>query len=148
MRVFLAFLAVAAIGLVAGCGVSQEELSAAESTAAEDAYADGERAGKRGVLREAAEAREQGWEEGYEAGEEAAWELEEEFEEEELAELEGEEELNPYPLTKDGTPSYEFEADDIERAEEGYEDQGLREYCEGAVSEAQELGCLAHADPP
>jgi hypothetical protein len=53
--------------------------------------------------------------------------------------------INPYPIKQNGEPSYEFEPDDIERAEEA--DQSVREYCEGAVSEAQEVGCLSHVEP-
>jgi hypothetical protein len=50
------------------------------------------------------------------------------------------------PEKLNGEDSYEFEPDDIERAEEA--DEELREYCAGAVSEAQELGCLSHAEAP
>lgn len=52
--------------------------------------------------------------------------------------------IDPTPLKKSGESSYEFEPDDIERAEEA--PQAVREYCEGAVSEAQEVGCLSHVD--
>ena len=55
--------------------------------------------------------------------------------------------IDPNPVNQYGEPSYEFEPEDIERAEEGYEDEALREYCEEAVSEAQEVGCLSHVDP-
>lgn len=53
--------------------------------------------------------------------------------------------INPTPEKLDGTDSYEFEPDDIERAEEASLE--VREYCEGAVSEAQEVGCLSHVEP-
>ena len=45
---------------------------------------------------------------------------------------------------KDGTKSYEFEDEDIERAE-GASDATKR-YCSGAVSEAQYMGCISHVD--
>jgi hypothetical protein len=48
------------------------------------------------------------------------------------------------PEKFDGSPSSEFEPDDIERAESASPE--VREYWEGAVSEAQELGCLSHVD--
>lgn len=57
---------------------------------------------------------------------------------------EGPDSLNSTPLKKDGERSYEFEPDDIERAERA--PPAVREYCEGAVSEAQEIGCLSHVD--
>jgi hypothetical protein len=53
--------------------------------------------------------------------------------------------INPRPEKLDGTRSYEFEPDDIERAENA--PPSVQEYCEGAVSEAQEVGCLSHVDP-
>lgn len=53
--------------------------------------------------------------------------------------------IDPTPLKKNGQPSNEFEPDDIERAEEA--DLSVQEYCEGAVSEAQEAGCLSHVEP-
>lgn len=55
---------------------------------------------------------------------------------------EGSGSLNPTPQKKNGERSYEFETDDIERAERA--PPAVREYCEGAVSEAQEIGCLSH----
>ncbi len=80
---------------------------------------------------------EDGWDEGWEEAEEA-------FEEErEEGEIEGSE-FDPTPEKMDGSESYEFEPDDIERAEEAPTD--VQEYCEGAVSEAQELGCLSHVE--
>lgn len=48
------------------------------------------------------------------------------------------------PTKLDGKPSHEFEADDIERAESSSD--AVAEYCAGAVSEAQEVGCLSHVD--
>ena len=54
----------------------------------------------------------------------------------------GGEAIDPTPEKRDGTPSYEFEAGDIEEAE-GASD-AVREYCSGAVSEAQRVGCLSH----
>ena len=52
--------------------------------------------------------------------------------------------LDPTPTKLDGTESQEFEADDISRAEGA--SQAVRDYCAGAVSEAQEVGCLSHVD--
>lgn len=49
---------------------------------------------------------------------------------------------SPTPEKLDGTPSHEFEQDDIDRAE-GASD-AVKEYCAGAVSEAQRVGCEAH----
>lgn len=48
------------------------------------------------------------------------------------------------PLKQDGTPSREFERDNLEDAAEA----GLlvRIYCSGTASEAQETGCRAHVD--
>ena len=46
------------------------------------------------------------------------------------------------PEKLDGTPSREFEPDDIERAEDASD--AVREYCAGAVSEAQRVGCESH----
>jgi len=48
------------------------------------------------------------------------------------------------PEKLDGSESFEFESDDIERAENASE--AVRDYCAGAVSEAQEVGCLSHVD--
>lgn len=53
--------------------------------------------------------------------------------------------INPTPEKENGEPSHEFEPGDVERAEEA--SQSVREYCEGAASEAQELGCLSHVEP-
>lgn len=53
--------------------------------------------------------------------------------------------VNPTPTKENGEPSYQFEPEDIERAEEAPE--SVRRYCEGAVSEAQEVGCLSHVNP-
>jgi major membrane immunogen (membrane-anchored lipoprotein) len=51
-------------------------------------------------------------------------------------------EVDPTPEKKDGTPSYEFEQDDIEAAENASD--AVKEYCADAVSEAQRVGCEAH----
>jgi predicted small secreted protein len=56
----------------------------------------------------------------------------------------GEGEIDSTPIKQTGEPSYEFESDDIEQAEEA--PSAVREYCEGAVSEAQEVGCLSHVE--
>jgi hypothetical protein len=50
--------------------------------------------------------------------------------------------LDPTPEKRDGTPSYEFEQDDLDRA--GNASDAVTEYCAGAVSEAQRLGCESH----
>lgn len=50
--------------------------------------------------------------------------------------------IDPTPERKDGSSSREFEPDDIERAE-GASDR-VKEYCAGAVSEAQRVGCESH----
>lgn len=50
--------------------------------------------------------------------------------------------VNPTPQKLDGTPSYEFEQDDLDAAE-GASD-AVKDYCSGAVSEAQRIGCEAH----
>lgn len=52
--------------------------------------------------------------------------------------------IDSTPLKENGEPSHEFEEEDIERAEAA--PQSVREYCEGAVSEAQEVGCLSHVE--
>jgi hypothetical protein len=51
-------------------------------------------------------------------------------------------EVDPTPERLDGTSSLEFEADDIQRAESA--SPAVEEYCDGAVSEAQYVGCLSH----
>jgi hypothetical protein len=51
-------------------------------------------------------------------------------------------EVDPTPEKLDGTPSYEFEQDDLDAAE-GASD-AVKEYCADAVSEAQRVGCEAH----
>jgi hypothetical protein len=48
------------------------------------------------------------------------------------------------PEKLDGTPSHEFELDDIDRAA-GASD-AVKDYCSGAVSEAQRIGCESHVD--
>jgi hypothetical protein len=52
--------------------------------------------------------------------------------------------VDPTPERQDGSESQEFEPEDIERANNASPE--VREYCEGAVSEAQEVGCLSHVD--
>lgn len=47
-----------------------------------------------------------------------------------------------HPEKLDGTESNEFEAEDIEAAENASPE--VQEYCSGAVSEAQYEGCLSH----
>lgn len=42
----------------------------------------------------------------------------------------------------DGSESTEFEPDDIERAEEASD--AVKDYCAGAKSEAQRVGCESH----
>ena len=53
-------------------------------------------------------------------------------------------EYDPTPRKLDGSESYEFEHDDIEQAEGASPE--VQKYCEGAVSEAQRLGCLSHVE--
>jgi hypothetical protein len=52
------------------------------------------------------------------------------------------EEVDPTPEKLDGTPSHEFEREDLEAAEEASD--SVKDYCADAVSEAQRLGCEAH----
>jgi hypothetical protein len=52
--------------------------------------------------------------------------------------------VDPTPERLDGSSSQEFEADDIARANSASE--AVKDYCSGAVSEAQEVGCLSHVD--
>lgn len=52
--------------------------------------------------------------------------------------------LDPTPEKLNGSSSYEFEQDDVEQAESASPE--VQEYCQGAVSEAQELGCLSHVE--
>ncbi|HUR86960.1 MAG TPA: hypothetical protein VMY78_16625 [Solirubrobacteraceae bacterium] len=49
---------------------------------------------------------------------------------------------DPTPEKLDGSPSYEFEQKDLDAAE-GASD-AVKDYCSGAVSEAQRLGCESH----
>lgn len=53
-------------------------------------------------------------------------------------------EVDPTPEKLDGTPSSEFEPDDIDRAEGASE--AVKDYCSGAVSEAQRIGCESHVN--
>ena len=50
--------------------------------------------------------------------------------------------IDPTPENMDGVPSKEFESDDIARANAA--SLLIRLYCDGAISEAQEVGCLSH----
>ena len=50
--------------------------------------------------------------------------------------------VDPTPEKLDVTESYEFVQDDLDR-DAGASDV-VKEYCSGAVSEAQRLGCEAH----
>jgi len=50
--------------------------------------------------------------------------------------------VDPTPQKLDGTPSGEFEQDDIDAAN-GASD-AVKAYCAGAVSEAQRVGCEAN----
>lgn len=50
--------------------------------------------------------------------------------------------IDPTPTKLDGTPSYEFEQDDLDAAASASD--GVKDYCAGAVSEAQRLGCESH----
>jgi hypothetical protein len=52
--------------------------------------------------------------------------------------------IDSTPEKMDGSSSYEFEAEDIERAESASPE--VQEYCAGASSEAQEVGCLSHVE--
>ena len=54
----------------------------------------------------------------------------------------GEGGLDPTPEKIDGTQSYEFEQDDLDRAEDASD--AVKDYCDGAVSEAQRIGCESH----
>src|SRR5687767_13692766 len=51
-------------------------------------------------------------------------------------------ELDSTPTKLDGTESYEFEREDVEAASEASD--AVKDYCAGAVSEAQRLGCESH----
>jgi hypothetical protein len=50
--------------------------------------------------------------------------------------------VDPTPEKLDGTGSFEFERDDLDRAA-GASDR-VKEYCAGAASEAQRVGCESH----
>ena len=56
----------------------------------------------------------------------------------------GSQSLDSTPEKKDGSSSYEFEPEDIDRAENASD--AVKEYCDGAVSEAQRIGCMSHVD--
>jgi hypothetical protein len=50
--------------------------------------------------------------------------------------------LDSTPEKLDGTESHEFEQDDLDAAAEAGD--AVKDYCAGAVSEAQRLGCESH----
>jgi hypothetical protein len=50
--------------------------------------------------------------------------------------------VDPTPEKIDGTPSLEFEQEDLDAAE-GASD-AVKKYCADAASEAQRLGCESH----
>jgi hypothetical protein len=50
--------------------------------------------------------------------------------------------VDPTPERKDGTPSHEFEQEDLDAAASASD--AVKEYCSGAVSEAQRVGCESH----
>lgn len=52
--------------------------------------------------------------------------------------------VDPTPERLDGSASQEFQEPDINRAESASAE--VQAYCAGAVSEAQEVGCLSHVD--
>lgn len=52
--------------------------------------------------------------------------------------------VDPTPENQYGVPSNEFEPNDIERANSA--PQAVKDYCDGAVSEAQYVGCISHVD--
>jgi len=52
--------------------------------------------------------------------------------------------VDPAPERQDGTASYEFEQDDIDAANAASD--AVKDYCSGAVSEAQYVGCIAHVE--
>jgi len=64
--------------------------------------------------------------------------------EEELASYDESATFDSTPERVDGSSSYEFEEEDIEQAEGASSE--VEDYCAGAVSEAQELGCLSHVE--
>jgi hypothetical protein len=50
--------------------------------------------------------------------------------------------VDPTPEKLDGTPSMEFEQEDIDAAESA--SPAVKDYCSDAVSEAQRVGCESH----
>lgn len=54
----------------------------------------------------------------------------------------GTESIDATPERLDGTPSSEFEQEDLDAAA-GASD-AVKDYCSGAVSEAQRVGCESH----
>lgn len=157
----IGILAVAlALGGCGDTGASQEELANARERG-EKAGRFGAQEGISGRLSEAhGNGFWEGWEKGVRKGKlkgrteawkevELIWREEESEAEEEGFSgdaYEGEPgPINPYPIKENGEPSYEFEPGDLERAENAPE--SVQEYCAGAVSEAQEVGCLSHVNP-
>jgi len=137
------------LALVSGCGdlgATDEELNQAYHRGEKTGLTKG-RAGQENIYRRINEASEEsyeegrrrGWSNGWDEGWDEGWEALEETIAEETSY-----EFDSTPEKIDGSESYEFEPEDLERAEEAPAD--VREYCEGAVSEAQELGCLSHVE--
>ena len=52
--------------------------------------------------------------------------------------------FDPTPEKLDGTPSHEFEQDELDRAQDASDD--VKDYCADAVSEAQRRGCESHVE--
>lgn len=140
-------LALLALSIV-GCG----DTGASEEELAEE-YNRGERTGRVKALASAEHrvktAHAHGFIDGMNWEDRMSKRVDEEIEGEEIEEEEaayaGSSYINPTPMKENGEPSYEFEPEDIERAEEAPTE--VQEYCEGAVSEAQEVGCLSHVEP-
>jgi hypothetical protein len=142
MRLFLMIGVIWLATGIVGCGETKPDREALSR-----AYHRGELTGRAkseaSASKRLSAAREEGYWEGLEEGWGEGWEEAEEAMEEELGYQSGT--IDPSPLKQNGESSYEFEPDDIERAEEA--SQEVQEYCEGAVSEAQEVGCLSHVEP-
>jgi hypothetical protein len=139
------WLTIGVVGLavgIAGCGETKPDEEAL-SRAYHRGELTGRTKGEASASRKLSAAREEGYWEGLEEGWDEGWEEAEEAIEEETGYEGGS--IDPTPLKENGEPSYEFEPDDIERAEEAPSE--VQEYCEGAVSEAQEVGCLSHVEP-
>lgn len=125
-----------AFGLTAcgDLGATEEELAQARKHGEKIGFTEG----RKGFYQQINEASEESYREGRKEGQIEG------HEDERFIEELTEEEFDSTPEKLDGTESYEFEPEDLERAEEAPSD--VREYCEGAVSEAQELGCLSHVE--